>query len=71
MLVSTVFWASHRVRAHADWHEACFIPDLTDAEAAWAVPGGLRVADDDLVSGLALRRFEPLTGAVRRSFHEQ
>ena len=49
------------------WHEAAFIPDLTDAEAAWAVARRfVELRDDEFAGGFVLRRFEEFTaGEVR------
>lgn len=44
-----------------DWHEAAFIPDVADADAAWRVAHRfLELRDDSFVGGLVLRRFETL-----------
>jgi hypothetical protein len=41
------------------WHEAAFIPDLADADAAWAIAARfLELRDDDRTGGFVLRRFE-------------
>lgn len=41
------------------WQEAVFIPDLTDAEAAWTVAARFReLRDDEFTGGFVLRRFE-------------
>ncbi|MEU4774073.1 ATP-grasp domain-containing protein [Micromonospora sp. NPDC023644] len=51
------------------WHEAAFIPDLDDGEAAWRVASRfLDLRGDDLVGGLVLRRFERFTGAEVRTW---
>ncbi|SCG16744.1 hypothetical protein GA0070610_3017 [Micromonospora echinofusca] len=51
------------------WHEAAFIPDLDDGEAAWRVASRfVELRGDDLVGGLVLRRFERFTGAEVRSW---
>ncbi|WP_238007917.1 ATP-grasp domain-containing protein [Dactylosporangium sp. AC04546] len=51
------------------WHEAAYIPDVADADAAWAV--GERFAQlrgDEFTGGFVLRRFEPFTGAEVRTW---
>jgi ATP-grasp domain, R2K clade family 3 len=51
------------------WHEAAFIPDLADAERAWAVAGRFReLRDEDLVGGFVLRRFERFGPAEVRTW---
>ena len=51
------------------WHEAAFIPELTDAAAAWRVADRFRqLRDDDLVGGFVLRRFEEFTSAEVRTW---
>lgn len=51
------------------WHEAAYIPDLTDGEAARAVARRFReLRDDDFVGGFVLRRFERFTGAEVRTW---
>ncbi|MEV4463674.1 ATP-grasp domain-containing protein [Micromonospora echinofusca] len=51
------------------WHEAAFIPDLDDGEAAWRVASRfVELRGDDLVGGLVLRRFERFTGAEVRTW---
>ncbi|MEH0970684.1 ATP-grasp domain-containing protein [Micromonospora sp. CPCC 205546] len=51
------------------WHEAAFIPDLDDGEAAWRVASRfLELRGNDLVGGLVLRRFERFTGAEVRTW---
>ncbi|MGK5517729.1 ATP-grasp domain-containing protein [Micromonospora sp. URMC 107] len=51
------------------WHEAAFIPDLDDGEAACRVASRfLDLRGDDLVGGLVLRRFERFTGAEVRTW---
>jgi hypothetical protein len=51
------------------WHEAAYIPDLADADAAWAVAARFaELRDDDLVGGFVLRRFERFTGAEARTW---
>lgn len=51
------------------WHEAAFIPDLDDGDAAWRVASRFRnLRGDDLVGGLVLRRFERFTTAEVRTW---
>ncbi len=51
------------------WHEAAFIPDLADANAAWRVAARFReLRADDFVGGFVLRRFESFTGAEVRTW---
>ncbi|MEV0881826.1 ATP-grasp domain-containing protein [Micromonospora echinofusca] len=51
------------------WHEAAFIPDLDDGEAAWRIASRfVELRGDDLVGGLVLRRFERFTGAEVRAW---
>ena len=41
------------------WHEAAYIPDLSDASAAWQVAQRfLELRDTDFTGGFVLRRFE-------------
>ena len=50
------------------WHEATYIPELADADAAWAVARRmLELRGDDLTGGFVLRRFKPFTGPEARS----
>jgi hypothetical protein len=51
------------------WAEAVFIPDLSDAPAAWSVAHRLlQLRDDDFAGGFVLRRFEHFTGAEVRTW---
>lgn len=51
------------------WHEAAFIPELTDTGAAWAVAARFReLRDDDFTGGFVLRRFETFTSAEARTW---
>jgi ATP-grasp domain, R2K clade family 3 len=51
------------------WHEAAYIPDLTDAAAAWRVASRFRaLREDDFVGGFVLRRFEQFTSAEVRTW---
>jgi hypothetical protein len=51
------------------WHEAAYIPDLSDAAAAWSVAQRFAyLRGDDLTDGFVLRRFEPFTGAEVRTW---
>ncbi|MFJ8825597.1 ATP-grasp domain-containing protein [Streptomyces sp. NPDC102467] len=43
-----------------DWHEACYLPDLTDAAAVHrVVTRFVELQGDDLAGGIVLRAFEP------------
>jgi len=51
------------------WDEACFIPDVANAEAAWRLAERfLELRGEDLVGGLVLRRFETFIGAEVRTW---
>ncbi|ONI85118.1 hypothetical protein ALI22I_29455 [Saccharothrix sp. ALI-22-I] len=51
------------------WHEAAYIPDLADAEAAWNVARRFtELRDDDATGGFVLRRFEPFTSTEVRTW---
>lgn len=51
------------------WGEAAFIPELTDAGAAWAVASRFReLRDDDFTGGFVVRRFEEFTSAEVRTW---
>lgn len=51
------------------WHEAAFIPDLDDGQAAWTVASRfLKPRQDDFVGGFVLRRFEQFTSAEVRTW---
>ena len=51
------------------WHEAAYIPDTDDAEAAWRVASRMReLRDEDFTGGFVLRRFEEFTGAEARTW---
>ncbi|MBB5802651.1 hypothetical protein F4560_002419 [Saccharothrix ecbatanensis] len=51
------------------WHEAAYIPDLADADAAWDVARRLiELRDDDATGGFVLRRFEPFTSSEVRTW---
>jgi len=42
-----------------EWHQACFIPDLTDIESATAVVARMvALQEDDLNGGIVIRQFE-------------
>ncbi len=48
------------------WHEAAFVPELEDADAAWEVACRFRELREEVDGGFVLRRFEPFTsGEVR------
>ena len=48
------------------WHEASFISELDEADAAWAVASRLR--DQDMAGGFVLRRFENVVSAEVRTW---
>lgn len=51
------------------WHEAAYIPELGDAEAAMAVARRFReLRADDFAGGFVVRRFEEFTGAEARTW---
>jgi ATP-grasp domain, R2K clade family 3 len=51
------------------WHEAAFIPDLADGDAAWRVASRFRqLRSDDIVGGFVLRRFEKFASAEVRTW---
>lgn len=51
------------------WHEAAYLPDLADAEAAWAVASRFReLRDDECAGGFVLRRFEHFTSTEVRTW---
>jgi ATP-grasp domain, R2K clade family 3 len=51
------------------WHEAAYIPELGDAEAAWAVASRFReLRDDECAGGFVLRRFEEFTSTEVRTW---
>ncbi|MEU6076272.1 ATP-grasp domain-containing protein [Micromonospora sp. NPDC047074] len=51
------------------WHEAAYIPDLDDGDAAWRVASRfLDLRGDDLVGGLVLRTFERFATAEVRTW---
>ncbi|MCS7481958.1 ATP-grasp domain-containing protein [Umezawaea endophytica] len=51
------------------WHEAAFIPELADGDAAWAVARRfLELRDDEFTGGFVLRRFEEFTAAEVRTW---
>ena len=51
------------------WHEAAWIPDLTDAAQAWSVAERMaHLRSDDLTGGFVVRRYETFTGAEVRSW---
>jgi len=49
------------------WHEACYLPDASDGERAWAVATRfLQLREDDFTGGFVLRAFESFApGEVR------
>jgi ATP-grasp domain, R2K clade family 3 len=49
-------------------HEAVYIPDLADTDAAWTVAGRYRQLRDDFTGGLVLRRFERFGSAEVRAW---
>ncbi|CAM4010673.1 ATP-grasp domain-containing protein [Nocardia ninae] len=51
------------------WHEAAFIPELDDADAAWRVAVRFReLRDADMTGGFVLRRFESFASAEVRTW---
>ncbi|MCC3313137.1 ATP-grasp domain-containing protein [Nocardia africana] len=51
------------------WHEAMYIPDLADTDAAWQVARRLReLRGPDLTGGFVLRRFEDLAAEEVRTW---
>ena len=51
------------------WHEASFIPDVADRDAAWRVASRFRqLRGDDYTGGFVLRRFESFVGAEVRTW---
>ena len=51
------------------WHEAVYIPDLADTDAAWSVAGRFRqLRDDDFTGGFVLRRCEHFGSAEVRTW---
>jgi hypothetical protein len=51
------------------WHEAAYIPDLADADAAWAVAARfLELRDDERTGGFVLRRFEDFAAPELRTW---
>ncbi|GAA3212661.1 ATP-grasp domain-containing protein [Dactylosporangium siamense] len=51
------------------WHEAVYIPDLADLDAAWAVAARFReLRDDEFTGGFVLRRFEEFGPAEVRTW---
>ncbi|GAB7051901.1 ATP-grasp domain-containing protein [Catenuloplanes indicus] len=51
------------------WHEAAYVPELADADAAWRVASRLReLRGEDFTGGFVLRRFEPLTAPEVRTW---
>lgn len=51
------------------WHEATYVPDLADADGAWAVARRLHeLRGDDFTGGFVLRRFEPFAGPEVRTW---
>lgn len=51
------------------WHEAAFVPDVADADRAWAVAERfLEIRGDDRVGGFVLRRYERFGPAEARTW---
>lgn len=51
------------------WHEAAFIPDLTDLATAWKIATRFReLRDDDFTGGYVIRRYEQFSTAEARSW---
>ncbi|HEX5597295.1 MAG TPA: ATP-grasp domain-containing protein [Micromonosporaceae bacterium] len=51
------------------WHEATYIPDLADGEAAWKIASRFRdLRGDDFVGGFVVRCFEEFSSAEARTW---
>lgn len=51
------------------WHEACFVPDVTDTAAAQRVADRFRaLRGEDLVGTVVVRRFEDFSGSEARTW---
>ncbi|MEV5647152.1 ATP-grasp domain-containing protein [Nocardia sp. NPDC052254] len=51
------------------WHEAMYIPELTDADAAWPIADRLReLRGSEMTGGFVIRRFEDLAAAETRTW---
>ncbi|MEU6558119.1 ATP-grasp domain-containing protein [Nocardia nova] len=51
------------------WHEAMYIPDLADADAAWLVASRMReLREAEFTGGFVIRRFEELAAAEVRTW---
>jgi hypothetical protein len=51
------------------WHEAAYIPDIADTDAAWRVASRFRqLRDDDFTGWFVLRRFEQFESAEVRTW---
>jgi ATP-grasp domain, R2K clade family 3 len=51
------------------WHEAAFIPELGDRDAAWAVASRfLELRDEEFTGGFVLRRFEKFVSSEVRTW---
>lgn len=51
------------------WHEAAFIPELSDADSAWAVASRFReLRAEDMAGGFVLREFETFTSSEVRTW---
>jgi hypothetical protein len=51
------------------WHEAAYLPDIADSDAAWAVASRFReLRGDGFTGGFVVRRFESFTGAEVRTW---
>ncbi|MEU4164499.1 ATP-grasp domain-containing protein [Actinoplanes sp. NPDC026670] len=51
------------------WHEAAYIPDVSDGAGAWAVASRFReLRGDGFTGGFVVRRFESFTGAEVRTW---
>jgi len=59
----------HVKSAKHHWHEAAYVPDVADGEAAWRVARRFaELRDDARVGGFVLRRYEPFAGAEARTW---
>jgi hypothetical protein len=51
------------------WHEAAYIPDVQNGDAAWKVASRfLELREDEFVGGFVLREFEPFPGPEVRTW---
>lgn len=51
------------------WHEAAYLPDVSDVDSAWRVAGRfLELRDEDFTGGFVVRRFEKFTSTEARTW---